>query len=299
MYKNTLLLSLILLPFLLSAQSTKIILDADTGNEVDDPYAIVRALIEPSLKVVALNATQWQASHWTVEHSMEESYRLNQLILGYLKMADKVKSYRGGVNRLYDWGDIAQYSAAAYHIIQQAKQMPDGQKIPIVTLGALTNVASALLIEPSIAPRIKVYWLGTTYDFDKNILKRQDFNCVMDVQALDVMLQSDVEMHIIPVSVANQMTFDYAETAKRLKGQHPILDFLVQRWDNHLDGGRHERTIWDLASVQALIHPEWATEVQIKSAPADGQRNLYYYKDIDEDKMREDFFTSCLEYFKK
>ncbi|MEM9919138.1 MAG: nucleoside hydrolase [Bacteroidota bacterium] len=299
MYKNTLLLSLILLPFLLSAQSTKIILDADTGNEVDDPYAIVRALIEPSLEVVALNATQWQASHWTVEHSMEESYRLNQLILGYLKMADKVKSYRGGVNRLYDWGDIAQYSAAAYHIIQQAKQMPDEQKIPIVTLGALTNVASALLIEPSIAPRIKVYWLGTTYDFDKNILKRQDFNCVMDVQALDVMLQSDVEMHIIPVSVANQMTFDYAETAKRLKGQHPILDFLVQRWDNHLDGGRHERTIWDLAIVQALIHPEWATEVQIKSAPADGQRNLYYYKDIDEDKMREDFFTSCLEYFKK
>ena len=52
---------------------TKIILDTDTGNEVDDPYAIVRVLLEPSWEVTAINATHWQTSHWAEENTMENS----------------------------------------------------------------------------------------------------------------------------------------------------------------------------------------------------------------------------------
>ncbi len=36
----------------------QVIIDADTANEVDDPYAIVRAFAEPNWEVLALNATQ-------------------------------------------------------------------------------------------------------------------------------------------------------------------------------------------------------------------------------------------------
>ena len=43
--------------------SSRVLLDADTGNEVDDLYALVRGLIEPDWDVVGINATQWQASH--------------------------------------------------------------------------------------------------------------------------------------------------------------------------------------------------------------------------------------------
>lgn len=295
--KNLLFYLLVLLFSIpsIAQSSRKIILDADTGNEVDDLYAITRALIEPTWNITALNATQWQPSHWAVDETMEESHRLNQVLLSYLDRND-VPTRRGGVDRMYDWGDLAQHSAAAYEIIKQARATPEGEKITVVALGALTNVASAVYIDPSIAPKIALYWLGTSYDFEEGILKKNDFNCVMDVQALEVMLMSDVEMHIIPVNIAAAMTFDYPETERQFKGKHGLTDFLLQRWFNHLDGSRSRRTIWDLALIQAMIHPEWADEVKITTSKDNGNKELWYYKNIDADRFREEFFTTTLRY---
>ena len=161
-------LSLILIFFQFNAFSQNripVILDADTGNEVDDLYAISRALIEPSWEILALNATQWQTSHWAIPESMENSHRLNQVLLGYLDLP--IKTRRGGASRMYDWGDKAQHSAAAYEIIKQAGNMKKDQKLNVIALGALTNVASAIYIDPSIESKIRLYWLGTSYDFEE------------------------------------------------------------------------------------------------------------------------------------
>ncbi len=162
--------------------SSRIIIDADTANEVDDLYAVVAMLIEPKFNVVALNATHWQTSHWTSENSMEDSHRLNQVLTGYLKA--NIPTKRGGQARMYDWGDQAQHSAAAYEIIKQAHAMPNNEKLTVVALGALTNVASALFIDPSIETKIQLFWLGTSYNFDEGVLGTTDFNCIMDTQAL-------------------------------------------------------------------------------------------------------------------
>ena len=123
-----------------------VILDADTGNEVDDPYAIVRALLEPSWNILALNATHWQTSQWATDQSMEDSHRLNQMILGYMGIG--IKTRRGGAARMYDWGDRARHSAAAYEIIQQAKALPEGEKLTVIALGALTMLPPPFILNP-------------------------------------------------------------------------------------------------------------------------------------------------------
>ena len=176
---------------------------------------------------------------------MEDSHRLNQVLVAYLQKENVVKTLRGGVRRMNDWGDKAQHSAAAFEIIRQAHQVPDGEKQAVLVLGALTNVASALWIDPEIASKLVVYWLGTSYDFEKKSTKRIDFNAVMDPQATEIMLSSTVEMHIIPHTVSAAMQFNYQETSQRFKGVHPLTDFLLDRWDTHIDGGRYSRTIWD------------------------------------------------------
>ena len=68
---------------------------------------------------------------------------------------------------MYDWGDRAQHSAAAYRIIREARER---ESLTILVLGALTNVASAVFIEPEIAAKLKVYWLGTSMDFKTGVL---------------------------------------------------------------------------------------------------------------------------------
>ena len=283
--------------FALSQTTRKVIIDADTGNEVDDLYAVVRGLIEPSWEVIGLNATQWQVSQWAVDNTMENSYRLNQVLLSYLRLNEKVMANRGSEARLFDWGNKSQTSAASEFIADQA--LNSGGKITIITLGALTNVASALLDHPEISDKVVVYWLGTNYDFENGTMKNIDFNSVMDIQAVDVVLNSKVELHIIPGNVASKMTFNWQETENRLRNKHDLANFLLDRWYNHLDGGRRERIIWDLALVQAVIHPEWATEVVIKTSRESGEREIWMYKDIDADKMREDFFVTTLNYLEK
>jgi len=198
---------------------------------------------------------------------------------------------------MYDWGDRAQHSAAAYEIIDQAKGLQGDEKLNLIALGALTNVASAVFIEPSIAKKINLYWLGTTYDFEKGILRKDDFNCAMDQYALSHLLFSEVEMHIIPVSVANQMTFEYKETRTKLE-HHFLGDFLLKIWDDHIDSGRDQRTIWDLSIINAFLHPEWMEEVEVTTSKDNGNRKLFYYKDFDADKTREDFFAKIRAYTK-
>ena len=267
-----------------------IILDADTGNEVDDYYALARAFVEPSWDIICLNATQWQSSQWAIPESMENSHQLNQVLLGEMGM--NIKTRRGGVDRMFDWGDMAQHSAAAYEIIKQTKVLSENEKLSIIALGALTNVASAIYIDPLVASKIKLYWLGTTFDFEKGILKRQDFNCMMDQQALEVVLMSEAEMHVMPVNVAVEMKFIYEETAKKLPEETNLSKLLLARWHQHLDGGRKERILWDLALIQAIIFPEWTTKKIVTTSKDNGERKIHYFSSIAAKKMKEEFFIA-------
>ncbi|AKA36439.1 MAG: nucleoside hydrolase [Muricauda sp.] len=277
--------------FLMPAQQ-KIIVDADTGNEVDDLYALVRILLEPSVEVTALNAAHWQTSHWSVENSMENSHRLNQQLLG--EMGLQIKTLRGATARMYDWGDRAQHSAAVYEIIEQAKE--NGQ-LTILALGALTNVASALFIAPEIADGLKVYWLGTTLNFETHVLKRNDFNPLMDPFALDYLLDSEVEMHIMPLNVAAAMEVRFDEMEANI-GDHFLGRFLQKRWKDHLDGGRQNRVLWDLALVAAFIRPEMASTQTIITSKDSGNRPITFYDSIDASAIYDDFYKTLLAFEK-
>ncbi len=267
-----------------------VIVDADTGNEVDDPFALARILMDPGVEVSALNAAHWQTSHWTEPRSMENSHRLNQQLLG--EMGLSVPTFRGGAARMYDWGDRAQHSAAAYEIIRQARER---DSVEILVLGALTNVASAVFIAPEIAPKLRIYWLGTSMDFDAGILKRNDFNALMDPYALDLLLDSGAPMHIIPVNTASAMEISFEVLEKEI-GSHPLGDYLIRRWTDHLDGSRASRTLWDLALIDVFLRPQVARVKTITTSRDSGNRPIRFYESIDAEEIYRDFFARVREY---
>ena len=275
------------------SQKQKIIVDADTGNEVDDPYALVRVLLEPTLEVTALNAAHWQTSHWSKPRTMENSHRLNQQLLGEMGM--EVKTFRGAPARMYDWGDRAQHSAAAYEIIRQARE---SEELTILVLGALTNVASAVFIEPNIALKLKVYWLGTTMDFETKVLKRNDFNPLMDPFALDFLLDSKAQLNIIPVNVAADMKIGFDEMEANI-GKHFLGKHLQKRWLDHIDADRRSRTLWDLALVSLFIHPEFGETENITTSRDSGNRPITFYKRIDAAAIYQDFYKTLLAFEKE
>jgi hypothetical protein len=103
-------------------------------------------------------------------------------------------------------------------------------------------------------------------------------------------------MHIIPNNTARNFELSFEETEENLRGIHPLGDYLCDRWYQHLDGSRRKRVIWDLALIEAIIHPDWAEEVIIHTSKDYGNRDISYYKAIDHQKMKEEFFDTMKNY---
>ena len=83
--------------FFKSGQTEKplrLIIDADTANEVDDLYAIARALLEPRLDVIGLTSAQWHTNPRTPNDSVGESQRINleisKLVTGYFEFTQGI-----------------------------------------------------------------------------------------------------------------------------------------------------------------------------------------------------------------
>lgn len=287
------LLTLLVFATCANAQSTRILIDADTANEVDDAFAILRAVIEPNFDIVGLNSAQWQVSHYATGETLIASQRLNESLLHHLDRGD-IPAPFGAYRRLHDWGrDVAQHSAAAYHIIEEAHKTPEGEKLIVAVLGANTNLASALLIDPSITPKIAVHLLGTAHNFETGIWTKRDFNCMMDLQAIEVVLnQPDLELHILPVNVAAAQKFTMEEMQSKLPGRHPALDMLHQIWMGHWDGSRENRTIWDLGVISCIIDPSLGERVMIPRPPENGGANVSVYRSIDGDAIRAEFYEA-------
>ena len=61
--------------------ATRLIVDADTANEVDDLFAIAIALLEPNLEIVGITSAQWHTSPQAPNDNVGESQKLNEEIL--------------------------------------------------------------------------------------------------------------------------------------------------------------------------------------------------------------------------
>lgn len=271
---------------------TRVWIDADTANEIDDLYAITRLLAAPELEIAALSSAHWSRSPAAEGNTVEASQRLNEALLG-LAGRPSIPHPRGSAVGVYWWGaDRAAYSAAAYHLIRAAQQMPEGQKLTVIALGALTNVASALMIEPSIAPKIRLYWLGAFIDTEKGVWDKSEFNCLNDIPALnEVLNRKDLELRVMPASVARALTFDYAETAERLARHGRLGEFLLARWKQHAPGAS-TWIMWDLAAAEWLLRPELVRWKKLRTPPENTPREVEAAVSIDAAAMRADFWRA-------
>lgn len=291
----------------LFAGKPKVIIDADTGNEMDDLYAVVRALIEPSIDVVGLTSChfnnvqlvtdkKWHIYPTKDINTVQISQDLNEEILSYLRMEELAHPL--GCDRMigYAWGFYPGApipdSDATQFIINEAKKASPETKLIVVTLGAVTNVAAAILLEPEIVPNIKLLALTMKYDTEKKAWDKNSFNARNDHNGLDVILNNkDLELWVIPGNVSRQMQFKRKPTLKKLfKNNTPLDKMLARRWDEV--NAEDSWIMWDLALIEALIHPEMAEVSELMTPPENTQRKIKVYTSIDVERMKKDFWKS-------
>ena len=231
----------------------KIILDTDTYNEIDDQFALAYAMLsKDKVELLSINAAPFLNSRSTsAADGMEKSY---QEIFNIMKLVDpnaNIPVYRGSTAFLTDKNTPVE-SDACDNIINTV--MNSDETIYIVAIGAITNVASAIIKCPEIAKRAVVVWLGG------HALHWQDtkeFNLRQDVVAAQIVLDSKIPFVQIPCNgVCTHFVTSVPELDYYLGGKNELCDYLVDIVRNYTSKPYGwSKVVWDVTAIAALVLP--------------------------------------------
>ena len=300
-----------------------IVIDSDAYNEVDDQFAIAWALRSPErINVEAVYAAPFCSQaiakmmtppgqkpiHLTKEmlgssvhfadtpaEGMELSYQEILNLFSLLGISPEGKVFRGSTSYIEE--DPARKpveSEAARDLVRRAMARPEGKRLYVLAIGAITNVASALMMEPAIADKITVVWLGGHAPYFKDGV---EFNLMQDVPAAQHLFDCGVPLVLVPCAgVADHLTVTPAEMEALLMHRSKIGDYLGQIVLDALKpspgsvfrpkgytGGMDDipaevaerfptratapsRIIWDISTVGYVMNPNWTTS-SLTSSP--------------------------------
>ena len=239
----------------------RMVLDTDTYNEIDDQFAVVYALLsQEKLDVEALYAAPFTNRETTdPADGMEKSYQEILRLLDRLEVAPEGYVFRGSTDYLSDWEHPVE-SEAALDLVDRALESHD-DPLYVVAIGAITNVASAILIEPEIIEHIVVVWLGGQPLYWP---RARHFNLGQDLYASRLLFDCGVPLVHVPCdTVASHLLTSVPEMAQYVRGQGAIGDYLFEIFQAYVEAhAALSKEIWDISTIAYLINDEWVpTEI--------------------------------------
>ncbi len=236
------------------------VLDTDTANEIDDQFAVAYALLAPErLEVEALYAAPFSITDSVgPEEGMERSYEEIVRVLDRMGRSPEGFVLKGSRGYL-PAADRPVISPAAEDLVERALAPREGP-LYVLAIGAITNVASALLLAPEIIERVVVVWLGGhPHSWHTAI----EFNLSQDLHAARVVLDSGVPfMHIPCKNVSEHLTTTRAELEAHIAGRNALCDYLHKIFSDHSDDHfAWAKVIWDISAVAWLLDASWVPSV--------------------------------------
>lgn len=239
----------------------RMILDTDTYNEIDDQFAVVHALLSPDkLKVESIYAAPFHNNRSKdAEDGMEKSYDEILRLLTFLNVESEGFAYRGSTAFLSSV-DSPIESDATTDLIERALS-DSNEPLYVVAIGAITNVASAILIEPEILKNIVVVWLGGNPLYWPHT---REFNLAQDVLGTRVVLDSGVPfVHLPARGVVSHLLTTVSEMERYVQGRGKVGDYLVEIFKEYnKDHYAWSKVIWDISATAYVINSSWVpTEI--------------------------------------
>lgn len=232
-----------------------VVLDTDTYNEIDDQFALSYALFaSEKIRLQAVYAAPFhnERSDGPAD-GMERSY---QEILKLFRLAGReTVAFRGAMQYLADEKSPV-LSPAAEDLCRRAMAYSPENPLYVAAIGAITNIASALLLQPEIADRMVVIWLGGhSIHWPDN----REFNCFQDVAAARVVFQSGVPLVMLPcMGVVSACTTTGPELEYWLRGKNALCDYLcdhtIEAAEEYAKGRVWSRVIWDITAIGWLMN---------------------------------------------
>jgi len=283
-------------------KKTRVIINTDAKNEADDQYAIVHAVLTPSFELHGIIPAHF-GNRKTVT-SLKESHDETMHLLRLMGMEHQVRVEDGAAHALPDEQTPVDSSGARLIIEEALKE--DDRPLYVAFYGPLTDMASALLLEPKIEERnIKVIWIGG----GEWPIGGPEYNLSNDIHAANVIFKSRLEVWQISRPVYRQMPVTYAELIEKVYPHGEIGKYLVEQLIefNHQSVHRpaEYRVLGDSPAVGVMLYPDCGKWTWRPAPEFDQQmhyihngkhRPIRVYETIDARFILEDFYAKLAQF---
>ena len=278
----------------------RLIVNTDAKNEADDQFAIVQALLSPTLDVCGVIPAHFGTGR--TRTSMLDSRAEVDLILGLLELSHSVHVANGAPHALPD--ETTPVPSDGSRLIIEEAHRSDG-RLFIAFLGPLTDMASALLEHPALADRdIVVVWIGGPPYDGVEAAYGPEFNLSNDIAAANVVMASNVEVWQIPMNVYCMVGVGHDELRLRVAPHGELGSYLARQLielNESLPTPMEYRTLGDNPAIGAVINqigatwrrrpaPRFTLEGGMEPASAPG-RLIRVYESFDVRWLIEDLFA--------
>ena len=288
--------------------ATPVILSTDVGNEIDDQWAIAYMLVNPDFDVLGIISAHAPSlpdpsAHATYEILKDEvENRLGMSVHPPLFEGSSLALAGDGTPRMND---------GVKFILQSAKNFSASHRLTILTIGAATDVASAILSDPTLADRVRVVAMAFP-----NSKGGSEYNVANDVQAWQVIMDSRVPVVIGSGDVCRANLSLTFSGAKDLIAQHgPVGAWLWQEYQAwyfrqvkplRRDDFSKPWIIWDiitLAYVEGMTTEEAAPRPRLNPDMSFSQREtqgkVVWITQVDSKRLWGDFLKKLDLYQRK
>lgn len=298
-------------------QRIRVLMDTDANNELDDQHAIAYMLFNGDVfdvEGITVNRTREGGDIHDHAKEAERVVKLSDLEGEIPIMKGASGSFDEIAGRL-DEPDFDGREAVEF-IIRQA-HADDARPLVLIPIGKLTNVALALKKDPSIAPKVRIVWLGSNYP------EPGEYNLDNDVASVYYVLEADVAFEIVVVRYGDPSGTDAVRVTPdvmraRMPGKGPRIaapvegrnggtfttfgDYAVDLFEHiHLFGNPPSRALYDMAAVAIVKEPAWAAAVRLP-APVlvngswedrpNNPREIVVWQNFDREAILADFFET-------
>src|SRR6266550_1998365 len=282
-----------------------VVLSTDVGNEIDDQWAVTYLLLQPRFDVLGVMSAHAPSITAPAGYT---SYRiLVDVVENRLGMNAHPPLIEGGSLPLEN-AKTPRPSPAVNFLIETSRRFSKNNRLTVVMIGAATDVASAILTDPTIVDRVRVIQMGFTDEQDGN-----EFNVANDVHAVQAILDSKVPLIVGPGKVCRaslSLTFDQAREMLTKRGaigawlweEYQAWYFRVVK-PLRVNDFSKPWVIWDdiaiayalgMTTQHTLPRPRMRDDMTFEQVKTD--QTITWITDVDEQRMWADFLSLVDQY---
>lgn len=252
----------------------KVILDTDPG--IDDALAFILLKAMPEISLQAITVTHGNTS---VEKCTTNALKLVELLgmqdvpvamgateplVRALSIAEETHGDTGLGHAILPEPKTSVVQENAANLIIDIVNSNPGE-ITILCIGPVTNLALALLKEPTLRKKIKnVVSMAGTIHYPGNATPSSEYNVFCDPESFDILLRSGIDLTIIPLDVTYKCLFTKAHVARLDGAREDIRTFIDRSTAFYMDfhaeyQGIQGCAINDPLAAAILVKPDLVT----------------------------------------